>query len=448
MSYLEISYISPTSDYNLKNPESEYKLVLLCKTVQMYANIIYEIKLTNIDNISREVRGFPVKKTIRISSLVPRFLDVKVFECNKKKKILKLLFSGNLDTTKKTHNVICDKTPKTLPVSNKTVINYMLEPFYDCALNKSKEGCLITGFSTNEPRTDIVDSKIIYSVKKGYLVNRYSASNLIEYYPRNHSLDTNSVSIFYKKNKNYNSQINQNYKDLNRLVNDFAININRFGDSSRPMYHEENRNNIVVAPSDSRVVMFDTKNWIKILQSMFNFSLVMKKDRTLDKEFINGSGFISRINPRDNRSIYMPYDAYISSIVKYKDTVILELNNDYFMAPSTLERDQFSVVYGKCLCDERGCDERLAEQPRITYRAYLVLIGSVHLNNPKLKIHKVWINKGEKLGYSDLDMANIIYLSNRSMLFNDLYNRKDVPITLPKIREHYIRARDFVGYIN
>lgn len=455
MSYIEIGYISPISTYNFDNVNIKYTLVILSK--DNHKNIVWEVPLNSLQNITNQIRGYPINKVIKIKKNHGQ-IKMQIYGYNRTNNTITLYFSGIL------HNspaiLYRPKTIKTIKKQNLLLTeHYFLEIFHN-DYDNTNEKCAIFIYNKKSDISNYISSKLYTPLNKNFLINRYDSVHLLEYYPQTIKFyNALSKKELYRNTQRYNSSILSKYNhrlQVTNFINDFFINknkhlndignwittddiIKRTIDSSyRPLYHEDNKNNIVVNATDGRVTTAETKKYLDTLKSLFNFNLLFSKNHEHNKQLLLGSCYVSRLMPQDNRVLYCPYDGYVTGIKKDKNVVVISMINDYFMAPSVLERDQFSVAYGKCLHFNRGCSERLAPQPRHVLRMSIVIIGGQLHDKLNIEKKPLWVYKGEKIGYLDLTSSIVVFLSNRKIVFVE-----------PNIQcgEEFIRAKDIVGYV-
>jgi len=373
-----------------------------------------------------------------------------------------------------------------------------MEPFHNFSHNSLNKGGVLVSRNVMSPRTTVLRGTLYFPKSdEVYLINRYSPTNMIEYVPEdvghmyskngNSECDISCIIEYYKKHINYTKYVEHKYKNkynaMENFIRDFKIDLSNYDTSDmktlddvifrninpayRPIYLDEaQKNNIILSPIDSRVKMFSTKEYLPILRTLFNFSIILPRKGEEDWNLIRGNGFISRVMPQDDRCLFTPYDGKVTRVYDYynkeNDTYMtaFKIENDYFMPPRVLERDQFSVVYGKCLHFNRGCSERLEQQPDSKLVLYMIVIGSgdkqpIVINNRKIPNQlnknsltktKFWLNKGDKIGNLDLSTSFVTVLSNRGIQFTPMLSHTGNE-NMPKYREHMIKSNDLVGYI-
>lgn len=509
MSLIEINYLAPVSKYQYNIPLTINKLVLLSKTTQGFATMVWDIIIPKLGNVTESIRGYPVAKTIQVPESLDKYIQVKLFQFNRSTNILSLLVSGSIDTydTNSKIKTILYNPPQILGQTRTIKVfgglstrHYLMEPFHNFNHNLLDKAGVLVSRNITSTRTELLKGNLYFPKEKEvYLINRYSPTNMIEYVPEkfghltphngNGECDINCILKYYYFHIKYINKISYKYKNkvhlIQHFLKDFKINITDYSFDSknwktfedivarkidplnRPVYLDEDRkNNIILSPIDSRIKMFQTKDYLTVLRSLFNLSLIMPRNGEENRNLIRGSGFISRIMPQDNRELYTPYNGEVTKIFNNYNTktniniMAFKIENDYFMAPHVLERDQFSVVYGKCLHFNRGCSERLDPQQDTKLQLYMIVIGSGksqpvviqnnniqnYVNKNSLTKSKIWLNKGDKLGYLDLSSSFVVVLSNRGIDFTTTLSHS-VNKKLPKYREHLIKSNDLVGYI-
>lgn len=503
MSLLELSYISPISNYNFNTPKSTYRLVIYSKisnNINSNTNLTWIIPINNINNISKQIRAFPIAKMINIPNITgikDQPWDIKLFKFNSANNRLTLLFTGNINLKKSGEYNILMHSPH--PIMNNlisiivenglTVSDYYLEPFHDVKINLNNR-CLVMAQITNIPSSPIV-KPIMFSdqnAKSVYLVNRYGTTNVIEYASYGDNIGK-GIHKIYEHSIGLNSKMNVMYKNI---PYDKFILDNMISNTERPHYYENNKNNTLTVPVDGRVMMFQNKHNLNIIKkfiiSSSEMSQMLSNNHDQNANIIRGSGFISRITPRDKKELYMPYDGYITEIVNGLNFISFKIVNTYFMPPSVLERDVMSVAQGQCIRGADGCDERLEQQPQIKFVMYMIITSNnnqkLNIINPKfskiifpnqikdkngLKKYKtkIWLYKGDLIGHLNNQVSFVTCLTNRSIDFSDgfgiEYDRyktsyikpltkenvspKSINVTNIGECEHYIKARDLVGYI-
>jgi phosphatidylserine decarboxylase len=209
----------------------------------------------------------------------------------------------------------------------------------------------------------------------------------------------------------------------------------------RPQYYEPYLNNLMCTPVDGRITAFDINENTKI--KSHNYANLV----SYPKDFLNGSGFISRLTPMDYPRIHVPYAGDLFDFAIVGNYIKLGFDSTYFMPPNVHEREYLSVIYGNNMQMSRIFPELVEKQPHIKLRFYVIIFcnkdDSFALTNTKFQTKdKVWFEQGEEIGTFNCSLGDVVVLVNRPLVFAEdikYYSGLDI--------ECYIRAKDFVGLI-
>jgi hypothetical protein len=469
---IELQYLSPINSNNLSDNNLENILVLSNRTFNGFV-MIREIRNIKLDNITNKTRGYCINYAlIHDNELEFPILSIKLFQLNKLTNKLCVLFTGNIDLReeKKQHTIMHNiRANHTINgVDNKE--NYLLE-FFDNSYSDTDKTCILITekvYNTSKPMCKLFKLNINNS---DYVYNRYSRIIFKEWNPIQIYLD-NSPSNYFNKISNRKNQIGPYLNNINKLVNTYRIdlsistksNYNNMAElgrryvisSLRPMATHDYDTNLFLSPIDGRVIGFNmySKNSKIIHNKNLDILPYIEKCMSGVKTVIDGSGIIIRSSITDFHRINVPYSGNIVKLSPFKIKnkkvgTLLKIENDYYMANSVKERDQFSIAYGKCLSNGRGCHERLLPQEDTKLVYYMFLIGSTLKLNNLDDISNSWLEQGEDIGSFGVSESLIVIVCNRSIHFSgDINNNSNIGIeTNNSPMETYVRENDLIGLL-
>jgi hypothetical protein len=349
--FLELQYISPMSTYPFYDNN---KYFLIISNIQNKSEIfIYTIELSNINNITDNIRGYRIAKSIQINKKTssPYYL-LRLFEYSGNN--ITLLFSQKInlnDIETNNKNTILLQMPKinnTIIKSDfKNYTSFLSEQFFNYEIYDASQTCILFFTKSNKPTINPIINPTTIKFTDDYIYNQYFDSIIKE---------SNSSLIKYNKNE--------------------IIRSNKIG-----LYN----NNIIVSPTDGIYKIHITSNSTKI----------SCKKRQHDFSVIN-----------------CPYEGKIIKITEINNTTTLLFENDYFMPPSVKEREYISVFLGHPIFESRISPEFLNIQPKIKlYFSIIITSNDLQLNH-KIK-ENMWINQVEEIG--NLESGDISIVFNRKV---------------------------------
>ncbi|MBA42728.1 MAG: hypothetical protein CMF62_01820 [Magnetococcales bacterium] len=446
--YIELEFISPISEYNFKNYHIDNILVITGTSENGFPTVRMLNKL-NLDNVDVETRAYPIAKTIRVDTRreLPNFC-IKLFQYNNVTKVLTLLFSGNFDSYKPSYgrnHIILKSVPKrALKIIGKVdKTDFLWEPFNNFKCGEGKQQCLLFFKESRITKLPLIDYELLHAnlQENTYVFNRYTKTFFKELTPFPISRCDTWIKRYFNRNNTYNSYIVKNYKGedgVKKLIKNYQIDLTqsdinqsdlvtvdkfsrrKMDPQSRPIHLDAYKNNVCIMPIDGRVLGFDLlthqskivqNNYIKLMSTIFRNNQELK-------DFSQGSGFLIRTTPHDHHHLTLPYEGNITEISRFSKNgfkTVLRVENNYYIAPQIPERDQFSVVYGKCLRGNRGCKTRLAPQQDTKMVYYIVIMGSPTFKFNDQTLEK--INKNMKV-------------PNRIQIKSKMYTPKNIVGTL------------------
>ena len=435
MEHIEVSYISPASQYKF-NKHMKYTLIL-SYTLGDKAMII-KMGISKIDNVTAQVRGYGIKKTIRVP--ISKDVVVNLMEYNPTTNRMKLIFRGNLTRGQGRYYV----TLRPLYVLNRTAplskTCYIAEQFYNFIHRKTPTGyCLLF---LNKPyrksrfpiiNTSNIDTRnivVVYDKYHNMLVKESSSvsySRPIQTYHYKHVSYPGSASYYQIDEAQYNPQTGMIYPEY------------------RPIYRDPYSNNIMIAPVDGRVRGFAANPTIRLAiggTSATPYNMDIQEDLK--------SCFYFRVCPQDSKTVSFPYNGRVTKIYKKKVNGvcldIFKVDNSYYMAPSIHERDYLSVLRGNHTyggpgvgAGSRGYPELLQPQPDSHLTYYLIVVGgNTHMKHKKVPS---WAEQGEVIG--KVNGGSVIVLCNRKMSFAE-----DIKYYGSRAIDCLRRMNDIVGYLD
>jgi len=448
---VKLNYISPISKIKFDNQNENILVIIGTINNNLTCRIIRNL---NLDNINEKIKGYGINEILKINKKLenPEF-EIKLFQYNHKTNFLSLLFKNtinfnNLDT----HIILYPVTKHSLKILKLSNDSYLYECFDQSLINKnSKSKCIIFLSETQNIKSPEVKLNIINidQTKDTFIKNRYSSIYFKELELKNISTYKTFIDRYFSRNKLFN-QIIKSYKDtpedVKRFITNFQINldlasitknnltsINKFIKRTpikKNKYIDPYKNNILNMCIDGRILKFDIlKKNSQIIENKYLQILSKTLSPEILENFSNGSGYIIRTALQDRHYLDLPYEGDIINIITKDNRTIIYVENEYYMSPNVLERDQFSVAYKKCLLQSEEC--RLKPQLNKKLKYYLILNGDFELS--KTKDILGYFNKGEPL---------ITLLCNHPIKFS-----KDIETNTNSQIETYIRNGDKIGEI-
>lgn len=435
--FIEINHIAPLSRYIFEKGDNiKYQLVLI--STLNNKPVISVINLNNIDNISETVRGYTVRKIVKTNSIVGMSDSIKLFKL--KDNILYLLFSGRLEHDYIEYNSKHIITLSGSPSSNNKLRNthfinessYLNEKFFNFDTSTTDK-CIISLLKVKRPQSQVVQRKIINNVKRGYLIyDRYSTNIILENIPDHIVRKIDNGNVHNQHINIFKSYYCENSKNYSEFLDDYQIDANMYKKKNpedrikleyRPKRYEPYINNILTAPSDSRISFKDEHN------------------------------IICRVTPQDYRYIHVPYAARLINITKGTDITTYKFESNYYMPPDVAERDYPALITGNYIhhgvgvgMGSRYQPSLLKIQPDTILRYSLTITGGYIPTNKKLINEKEvngdskWFEQGEEIGKYGCRGGIITCIFNRKIDYTS--DIKD------KTYNTFVKLNDIIGIIN
>ena len=459
---LEINYISPTSDY-IFDKAKKYYLVFI-NSGKTNNVLINKIEITEMNNINEIVRSYHIGLAIPLYPSSPNY-SIKLFESYAEK--IKLIFTGNLNIAKLEYG---SKVIK-LNIPSKILGNYRIgtyddntsflqEQFFNYEVSDNDK-CLLFVSKMKKTTKEITKT---YNFKfddmtDTYLYDRYNSNIIREqnFIGLDSFCQSNTFDDYVKFVKTYNIDVN---KYINKPKDTFkSMFMRKINPKFRPLNFDPYLNNVICSPTDGRTIGFnlDSNNFrFYFFGNSYHYTDFVKDDA---KDFINASGFITRMTPYDYQRIHVPYSGYVTGMQIMNNSITLKFESDYFIPPNVHEREYISVVYGHNIQMSRAYPELTETQPKTKLVFYIILLTNktsdsiiftnTSLNNIKQATHtkkiKFWMDQGEELGVFNCCLGTILMLVNRPIKFSDDINFYSN--SLNKQIECYIRTKDLIGLI-
>lgn len=433
--FIEINHISPISRFKFNNKNASYKLVFYSIS-NNNKPLISIVDIKNINNITDTVRGYTVKKAIKINAFSGKNTLIKLFRLEKN--ILSLLFSDKLehDHIEFNHKYIIEMTgvPTSGGKLRNTVLNdksdYLCEKFFNYEINTTDK-CLLSIMKVLKPQIPQIKRFMIKNINNGYLVfdrdnDVFIKETIPSYVAKrlsNGNIHEGHINIFTSYYCENNPK--RESKDPGKeFITDYQIDLNIYKNLDhrnrvklgfRPKKYEPYLNSIVTAPVDSRIKPYK-------------------------------GGFKCRVTPQDYKYIHVPYAGKLLGVQKNKNITIFRFGTNFFKPLEVKERDYPALITGNYIhhgvgvgMGSRYYPELMTVQPKTRLEYSLIVEGDIIMTNNKL------INQG--LG-SNFDQGDeLCKFKCRGGNVNCVFNR---PIDLTndiKIAEKYdvkIKLNDIV----
>lgn len=486
--YLELHYISPHTGHKFDD-KSDYLLVLTGLDLYRNQMNISKLKITNIDNINAEIRGFSLNHSVPITNVT--FLNIMLFRLDPTNSQVYLLFTGMLDLNEREYYgikyVALNQPPSANGfyrhakyIDNKT---FLQEQFYHYDVPASTESfCLLFFAKTHQTNFSLVPSTTLKFDENSMIAvyDRYKQVIVDELTP-----NISQTGHLFETHFRHLRQFIDKYcvpKAYDKYLNDYQIDpklyqkagenpfANKISLDLRPIYQEPYLNNILTSPTDGRIRGFKVNDTTKFI--LYNKTYFLKDFTIKPEQLIGGNGYLCRMNPQDYQRAFTPYGGYLTEISLYDTgvrTIVLKYESDYFIPPTVHERDYAAIIYGNFIhtgtgvgAGNRAYPELLKVQPDTYLIYYVVLMGSIELTNSKLndlikilpknsvhRIKPVWVDQGEEIGYFGCSDGTVIMMTNRPIEFSaDIsYYSKMKLNSLKKPIDTYVKARDLVGLL-
>ena len=456
MELLSINFISPISKYNF-NMSNKYYLVFI-NIISDNKIIINKINLNNINNITKEIRGYGVHLAFLLNLTQFPTYQVKLFEHNYTTNILKLLFSTDINFKNQVKKIIMFSPSKIINYSRLTIyknnLSFLQEQFYNFNEYDKNNICILFVERVKYTNNQIINNQVIFINPIIIDINNISDDNNDIIFNRY----SNIINLELPLDQEYHYHYHYNDVLVFHKLKTTPYSINK---DFRPSPQTPYLNNVILAPIDSRIIGFNNKyinniNNINLLQINAHLNNFIENHPAI----INGSGFINKIMPQDGKKFQVPYNANITSIETFNaqnfnyNCTIFKFESNYYMPPDVHEREYASVIAGHATFGARIFPKLMDVSPD-TYLIYYLLIYSqnrISLNNSKLQNNNTWFDAMDELGFfaNDNETENyIIFLSNRKMDFakDILYYSKLIPNNLNKQIECYVQMNDMIGLL-
>jgi len=509
--YLELKYISPVSNYNFNN--ENLHILVIVGTASNNKIKIYKVTIDDLDNINNTIRGYPIRKALlQMPFKFHSSLVAQLFCYNEKTKKIILLFSGLIHLDKfeagNINYIEMNKTPP-LELSYNKDEDFINEKFLKLEDRNTQDKAFL--YLSVMPTTElpvmsptIISYDDIENKNEIWVYSRYSNSVFKEFIPNGFSntfkentpkqtrltLHTDYfVKNFIFNNDNYDgfTDMNKFYQKDNRFdikmynTNNTKIVLSRRMKSGlRPLRYEPYINNIITSPVDSRIKGFDINPTLKLVsgKKIYDVKNLVSKPFQYD----GGSGFISRVTPRDYARVHMPYSGYLKEVGIFggKDgepyIVSLRFESSYFIPADVHERDLAAVIFGNFIHHGAGVGAGSRYWPELrltqpdTYLIFnVIIIGQPFRdafiftnnklkdmkkkvgNNKNIKSKPYWYEQGEELGKLTYGFSDVVYICNRPIQFaSDVkyYSGMSSDESLYGKIDTYVKTKDIVGIMN
>lgn len=479
---LQLSYLSPISKYDFDNKKYRYLLVLF-NVNKNVMNINYVI-IKNM-RYGKDI-AFILNKLLISNREESTIYQIRFYAHNLENNNISAIFSGEMNT-----NILAiDKIsvvslykiakPKSIKFSDVTTFMneiFINETFINTKCTSDKLLLFVKLFYRPNNMTPenlkLVPIKINVHNNLLFVYDRYKQTFFKEYEPEYFKQITSSHT--YKKN------ILKNLKMRYYLAQHEKIyaNKNNISHTLDPY-----KNNIVTAPIDARYTVFNTKG--NKLTFTFIDEIINIQDLGINPNNIgNGSGYIGRVTPLDNKNIYMPYNGYLKEIsintsdklVKGTDqqmyTTVMRFESKYFVPPKVGDRDLLALINGNFMNPGTGIGPGNSAYPQMLGRYddytvvfYLVIItynkdeNSIKFKNEKFmnisddliinesfKTKATWFDLNENIGRIMSNIGYVLVLFNREIKFEDDIGYYSNIFDNKNALENYVKSRDTIGYL-
>jgi Phosphatidylserine decarboxylase len=505
---IEISFISPISNYSFDKHYYKYYLVFI-NTTRDNNIFIYKIELPTIDNITDVVRSYAVGKSLKIAeSEEYPYYEIKLFRHQLTDNKICLLFTGTIELNKLETNGISTVTlkapSKVLDELRWTyytdMTSFLEEQFFNFESTEDQNQCILFIIKIMKTDKELINPFIFkFDMSPDiYIYDRYVNEVIKEFVPQNlkkimrknrhHRISPQYIfhlqNLYFKTHycqgsydnylqyvKEYQLDLNKYYEVKENHQNFLSMFTRKINQNYRPIRFDPYLNNVILSPSDGRVRGFLVNETLKF--SLFSYQLEMPEFITQPYELINGSGFMNRITPTDYQRVYLSYSGYLKEVGIYGEInkpyiITLKFDNEYFMPPDVHEREYISVIYGHNVHTSRAYPELVEVQPKTTLIHYLILIGTnyddsiIFTNNKLLKMKEIiklnttyrikpmWMEQGEEVATFGCGSGYVISLFNRQIDFTSdikYYSKMDTDQPLYKPIDCFVKLRDIVGVI-
>lgn len=472
--FIQLKYVSPVTDY-IFNANKKYQLVLYNQGVGKM--VITKVDITNIDNITKEIRGYAINKSVKNTTGSP-FYVVKLFEIDGDK--LKLLFTKDFNLQHIDYHSRFSLemlSPTSVLGEPRTAFliddrSYLNEQFFNFDTFKQNSSCILFITLTRSNSLPCITNVLINYEYDNliYVYDRYHNAVIKEMMPLGRSVPENMINFAAKY------CTNGNYTDF---VKTFQIDVNVFkpADGSfqklynremkqqyRPFKYDPYLNNLLTSAVDGRLRPFKINKSLTF--KMYNKSINVSEFQT-DFDLIDGgNGYVCRMNPRDYPRVHMPYKGFMKEIMIFdniaSDTYMIafKFDSNYYIPPDVHEREYISVLYGNNINMSRFFPELVDVQPDTHLIFYVIMYGlknqdSIRFVNQKLtdlkqqlkmnevtRIKPTWYEQGEELATFICGGGYVITMFNRQIDFIEEIKKYSME---PKPIEVYTHTRDIVG---
>jgi hypothetical protein len=403
--YILVQYITPISNYKFTTNERYFLAFYNSTSKNQY---ITKINIPDIDNINKKVRGYTIKKALKLTP--DAYYRINLFAQNGPH--LRLIFTGSVDfgKTKLAENYLVATKLSENIVS--TTTNSLLDSRFFSNTANANNSTLLFLKLTRKPHVPII-KPIVLPVNNQFTYNRYF---------KNYVLGNN---------------------DTNNTDNNI-------------LFYDPFGNNTIIAPTNGLLRSFKIND--STLLNLHDTEVPLKKLVSKFYELQNGSGYVILSQPN---KIFTPYPGYLKEIGTTKDVLTLKFEQEYFLPDPVSERDLLSVVNGNYTNPTPGVGAATREypylldvQPKTYLIYYLILIHPPIITNKYIKqafcainsegifrIKPTWLQQGSEIGTFTTDNNYAIVLSNRPIQFAaDIKYYNNAPSTL-------IKSKDIVGII-
>lgn len=424
MEFVEVKYISPSSNYNFSTVNTKYYMIITCSAPN--GNIYFnKIELNQINNITEMVKGYNVGKYIGVPKVGGLFFTIKIFAHNLIDNSISLLFSGNVEVeSMEYHNIkalVLYEPSGILDYRRKIVyhndIDFINEIFYNYETMNKNNVCVV--FLTKSiGSVEIIKAAIYDSIKSAgiFVYNRYN-TNIVKEIPQ--SYEVIQRGDYYNFVKWYGIDVNR-YNKVEMPISFSSLVMRRINiEEFRKQKFAPYLNGLVCAASDGRTKIY------------------------------NNTSFVTRLTGSDYPYVMMPYEGIM--IEKSKGImsngnhfVVMKFVNNYYMPPSVQEREYISVLLGHRINNSKLYPELLVPQPDITLLFTIIMIGNKDPQSVATVdyVPNSDIPQGTEIGSFNLCFGTVYCVFNRELNWGkDLIEYSGIDM------ECYIHTRDIIGVL-
>ena len=328
-----IKSISAISNYKFYNDDEEYFLTFLSKSSN--GTLLQYTHVSDVDNIKSGILGNTINKSFSMESIVL----INFFKYSKSQRKLTLLFTSFANEPLKSNKIVLYGIQKHLilsqPIKND---DFVLEMF-------------TTDFVTKDVNKMVINISCVGN-------NDQSCNKII--------INPNKLSspIYHNKMGIVFEEMSKYKHKLYAKDSDKDIHLNTF-----------------LSPVTGILQFFNNsdKTWLNNGSKRINIPNLIKMN--IDN-FEKGSSFIG-INKTNH--VYIPFDGFINRIIKYNNTTVFRISNEYYISDNSKSKFQWNYSQDNALSLNRENPAIIAKQEDYELEYHIVVFGKIEFGNNILK---------------------------------------------------------------